>query len=366
MLAPELRWVTAFTYHLMSPMKPNFFIRKSMPWIPFLAVTFASATLLTATPSALPTGDHEIASFVELDINLDQRDAGLSLQVKMNDGIAILTGEAGSLGEAERAATRAVSTAGVRAVVNAVTVKTAPAAAVNEGIRQTLGTQRMMDAANVAFSVAEGRVFLTGSVASAGDRELARDLVATIHGVSWVESDLQVRGGMAREDSQIAEHVKFLIRQDPAFQGLDLAVTVRSGSVGISGEVGSGDELGRLMRLCRVEGVSGFRTSSLSVNTDLAMEAFEEKDYGKEQAVGALAAALEADPRVQAESVRLKLDDKEMILSGRVHSFAARDAADADARAIPGVLSVRNELSVGTGEFSHITPGSPQLVMRER
>ncbi len=347
-------------------MKPISFIRKSIPWTTFLAVTFSSAALLTATPSALPTGDREIASFVELDVNLDQRDAGVKIQVKMEDGIAVLTGKARSLGEAERAATRAVSTAGVRAVVNAVTINGGSTAAVNEGIRQSLGTQRMMDAANVEFNIADGRVLLTGSVTTTGDKELVRDLVAAVRGVSWVENDLQVTGGVSRDDSQITEHVKFLIGQDPAFQGLDLAVSVRAGSVGISGEVGSGDEIGRLMRLCRVEGVSGFRTSALTVNEDLAMEAFEEKDYGKQQAVRALAAALKADPRVRAESIRLKLDDKQMVLSGQVNDLAARDAVEADARAIPGVLSVRNELAVGAGEFSKFKMASPRLVMRDR
>ena len=337
-----------------------------MPWTTFLAVTFTSAAILSATPSALPTGDREIASFVELGVNLDQRDAGVSITVKMEDGIAILTGQARSLGEAERAATRAASTSGVRAVVNAVDVKGASTISMNEGIRHSLGTQRMMDAASVDFTVADGRVFLTGSVASLGDKELARQLVAKVAGVSSVANDLEVTGGGSRDDTQIAEHVKFLIGQDPAFQGLDLAVNVRAGSVALSGEVGSTDEIGRLMRLSQVEGVTGFRTSRLRENVDLAMEAFEEKNYGKVEAERALTAALEADPRVQHEFIRLKLEDRLMVLTGRVDTLAARDAVDADARAIPGVTIVRNELTVGSERLSHFEAASAQLVMRQR
>ncbi|MES2474981.1 MAG: BON domain-containing protein [Verrucomicrobiota bacterium] len=344
-------------------MKPKSFLRQSSPWIASVVITLSSLSSAHATPSALPTGDQEIAAFVELEVNLDQQAEGAGIKVRMDEGVAILKGRALSLAQAERAARRAMSTVGVDSVVNAVAIQSHPAAQMLGEIENSLKKQRMVDTAEVSFSLNGSRVTLKGSVNSSTDRELVRSLVAGVAGVSSIGNELEVTGDAPLKDFQIAEQLRFLIRNDTAFQGLDIAVSVSSGSVALRGEIGSSDEMGRLMRLCRVDGVSGFRTSGLSINADLAMEAFEDKEYGTSEALRSLALAFRKDERIRPESIAVKMQDRTLTLSGMVEHRTASDAAEANARAIPGIAEVVNRLVVEPASHPEVQAASAPLVL---
>ncbi len=298
-----------------------------------------------ATPSAAPSGDEEIASFLSMEINLGQSELGASVKVRMEDGIAILSGTATSLGQVERAAMSAITTQGVRGVVNEVKIKSSPD--VESLATKALAGQRMLNTDGVIISERGGRLQLTGHVSSRDEMELVRQIVADVRGVSAIDNDLAIVADRAgRSDSEIAAQIRFLIARDPAFQGLDVAVNVRAGSVGMNGEVGSSGEIGRLTKLSRVEGVTAFRTSGLKVNSDLAMEAFENKDYSRQQALNAFSAAIRTDKRIDSEAIQASLQDNVMTLSGSVEKLTARDSAEFSARLTPGVTSVVNELTV--------------------
>lgn len=70
-----------------------------------------------------------------------------------------------------------------------------------EDIGECLTYDSLLDAAEIEVKVEDGRVTLTGAVASKSESLRARDLAAQVHGVKTVRNSLRVRG-RSREDCE--------------------------------------------------------------------------------------------------------------------------------------------------------------------
>lgn len=315
-------------------------------WAAITTMTLGSITLLFATPQTAPSGDAEVTEFLQMEVDHDPQLEGSRIQIEIRDGIATLTGEADSMAQAERASARAIASVGVRAVVNQVKIAPQPKFVILNGAKSALSGQKMVNSGRIRVSVTGQRAVMEGNVPTADEKELAREILFGVPGVAAVENHLTVSGNGGRDDSQIAEHLRFLIRRDPLCEGLDLTVTVNSGSAKISGEVGTSQEVGRLLRRCRVEGVSTFRTTELKVNSDLAMEGIAEKEYSKVESVAALREAIAQDSRINARSITIAMNDGVVLLTGKIRSQAEGDAAEFTARSIPGVQRVVSHLGI--------------------
>jgi len=330
-------------------MNPKSLIPKLSRWVAISIITLAFPALLLATPQAPPSGDVEIAEYIGMDIDQDQRLEGARIGVELNDGIATLSGTVESLAQAERASSRAVANAGVRAVVNRLQVNPKNDSEILKEARRMIDGQNMIVAEQVSISVSDHRMLLEGTVGTWDEKDLARDVISEVLGIVAIENALTVSGRGQREDSQIAEQIRFLIHKDPVFDGLDVAVMVKSGSVQLRGQVGSSGEIGRLMRRCHVDGVTGFRTSGLKVNGDLAMEGLVDKVYSRTESLAALRDALRADDRIYSKGLNTSMEDGVLTLTGNVGQVAESDAVESTARVIPGIVRVVNDLRI-TGE----------------
>ncbi len=329
-------------------------------------VLIGSSFRLLATPEALPESDAEISEYIAMDVGRDSHLASAEIRVDVEDGIATLRGSVDSLAQAERSFVRAMANPSIRAVVSLLEVEPKSDSLILRQARAILKDQSMMVADDVSVSVSDQRVILEGEVGTWDERELARELVSEVAGAAAIENRLEVTPGTAREDSQIAGHIRFLIQDDPLFDGLDLAVTVNSGSVEIRGQVGSGGDIGRLVRHCHVDGVKVFRTSGLKVNADLAMEGLVDKEFDKGESLAAIADSLRSDPRIMGRSVKARLRDGVLTLSGNVADDSESDVAEFTARGIPGVERVVNNLDVSAkkkrGGLADIRVASPPAV----
>ncbi len=319
-------------------------------WASLVIASLGSAMPLLATPQILPKGDAETADFINTDIRSDFSLAGGDLTVGVEDGIATLSGKADSLAQVERATARAVAMVGIRAVVNHVEIQPRRSADIQKETKEMLEKQEVIPSGEIQVSVSGQRVSLSGNVAFPDQKNLASELVHTVRGVTAVDNELSVTGEGNRNDESLSKELNFLIRRDPLLDGLHIEVSVHAGSVRMSGQVGSSGDISRLIRLCRVEGVTAFRTTGLRVNQDLAMEGLTEKDYSKRESLEAFKAALTHDRLIDSRSVRVVMNDGVMTLKGKVPTVEQRDAVAFMARGIPGVSGVVNLLEISGQE----------------
>lgn len=329
-----------------------------------------SASFALATPQMEPEGPIESADLIQMDMFHDAMMEGADTTVRIEDGIATLTGTARSLAQIERASARAYASPGVPAVVNRLQV--APAESTSELpeiAREALSSHKMLDSSRIKISSENSDLVLRGETGSWDEGELAREIVSEIPGVTQVENKISVDFTSIRTAPQIESQLLYIMNDDPIYAGLDLKPQVRDGIVTWSGEVGSRGEFERLIRRSYVTGVMEVQTSGLSVNNDLKMEEIEDKSYTPSQTVDALEAILAHDPRIEASEVEILEKDGVLTLVGNVRDSRQAILAERSARTIPGVLRVANKLEISDSPtFASRTEGlkaaSPKLITR--
>ena len=333
-------------------MKPEKSLQSYGRWASFAAAALGSATFANATPELGPESSAEVASFIQMDIDSDSRMKGAEVKVTVDDGVAILTGEAYSLAQAQRAAARTIASNGVRSIVNQIRVRPGDSSVLAAKVRSALSQQKLFPANEVAVTVSGTRVTLGGQVGVWDEKDLAREVVSEVPGVDSIRNELVVTDEGIRTDEQIARQLSFMIGDDPLYHGLDLTVTVKDGTASLSGEVGSQGEFNRLVRRSYVTGVVDVNIVGLGIDGSLIMEGLGDKNPSPEEALTNLRHALAKDSRIVADGIETSLQDGVVSLKGEVADIAESEAVEATARAIPGVIRVSNELKVSTGTFA--------------
>lgn len=308
----------------------------------------ATSAFAVATPEMAPSGNQEISEFIAMDVASDSRMEGSDVSVKINGGIAILTGRVKTLDQSERAVERAMAASGVRAVVNRIKIASSVVSdsALKSSALAALKKSRAVDAANLRVSALEGVVTLDGEVSTWDEQEIVREVVSGVPGVTGIENRTEVVFSSPRTDRQIEAQLAGLIANDPLYDGLHLSVSVKEGMVRLKGEVGTKGEYDRLVRRSSVTGVFEVNADQLKVNGDLAMEAVEDKHFTPEQMTGALADAVKADDRIDARMVSFSLAEGVVTIEGTVIRKEEKFAAESTARGVPGVMAVNNKLRI--------------------
>jgi len=312
------------------------------------ALTAGTSGLLSATPEPGPSTPEEATSFMKMDIDADPFMKGSNLRIVVQNHIALLEGSALTLDQAERAAARAMATATIRGVVNAVEI--IPSAdhggSLKDQAEAALKTQKLLDASHVKVSESAGRVILTGSVGTWDEQELAREIISRVPAVRVIENRLQVTFEGIRTDSQIEEQIKFLIADDPLYTGLDFGVTVKDGVVALSGNVGNKGEADRLVRRSYVTGVIEVNAVNIDINSDLALEGLSDKHLTEQEILATLRDAYALDPRVDESQIQMRFKEGVLTLAGLVNDQNEKDAAESTARGIPGIFTISNQLEI--------------------
>lgn len=331
-------------------MKPSSFTNNLSRWTSFSAATLGSVAFLFATPQIEPDGVIEVAEFIQMEIFHDAMMEGSDITVGIDGGIATLKGSVASLAQAERAASKALTSPDVLTVVNQIEVTPQKESSILSRAKNLLASQKVIDASRISVSVDGSHVILEGNAGSIDEGELAREIVSEANGVTAVKNNLVVDFLSIRTDKQIAAQLEYSINDDPLFTGLHIAPVVKDGVVAWSGEVGSRGEFDRLIRRSYVTGVIEVNAKSVSVNGDLAMEAVEDKNYSPSQTLEAINAAIEHDSRLDSDHVSVAMNQGVVTLKGSVETIVQSDALELTARCIPGVLAVSNRISVHSSD----------------
>jgi osmotically-inducible protein OsmY len=195
-----------------------------------------------------------------------------------------------------------------------------------------------LDATDIAVSVNNGVVTLTGFVHSYSERYQAEADTKRVAGVLGLANDLGVHlpNIDERPDPEIARDAIARIKDELPYAWEKTRVLVKNGWVTLEGEVEWNYQRERAEEAVRrVRGVKGM-TNSIQVKPHVAPMEIRRK----------IEEALRRAAEIDASRITVETSGSEVILRGNVRSWAERQEAERAAWWAPGVTKVDNRIIV--------------------
>ncbi|MGQ0644144.1 MAG: BON domain-containing protein [Elusimicrobiota bacterium] len=314
---------------------------KAAAFLAFLA--WAGARGRAADPP--PPTDAEITRAVKEELKSHSAFLPRDLSVKTDDGVVTLSGAVGNLPDRTLARDLAESVRGVRAVVNAIEVRTArrPDADILKDVREALRYDPAVDPDDLRVSIRSGAVTLSGTVQSWAEQELAMTAARQVRGVRDVRDEINIVYKAPRADEEIRADVEGRWRADIWLADDPLSARVRDGRVTLSGSVDSAAEKTMAVDSAWVLGAASVDAAALNVRWEPRSEPASRTDA---QIRDAVQDAFLRDPRVLSFNPRVAVNDGVVTLTGTVNNLKAKNAAGEDAMNTAGVRRVINGLQV--------------------
>ncbi len=329
-----------------------------------------------------------IAQAIEDDNALDSS----KIDAAIEDGTVTLTGKVDKQSKKDLAEEVVGDVAGVREVENDIEVASSSESRsdqeLQEAIRGRIDSDAWLDPADIEIKVKDGAAILSGTVASAEQKERARKR-AHIDGISEVEiAQLNVdsNGGTSPEtaerrrdsqdgqtsqqtaqnrkdskdqnqqaeansrqwdgssrklmsDSEVKDAVQAYFEDNARLSDADIDVEVQDGVVTLSGEVE--DRLAR--KTAEREASNVYTVTEVKNNIDVTSdEGAADAQSLKERAQQALA----RNSTLEENEIDLQVENSEVTLEGTVDSTYARNKAETVVSGLRGVQDVKNNLQV--------------------
>jgi len=302
---------------------------------------------------AVERSDEAVRDDVVRQIAADPATESFEVDVHVDGAKVVLEGEVQSWAERELAGRVARSVRGVRSVENRIEVAwedRRPDGEIRAEVEQRLFWDPRVDAALLEVAVEKARVDLDGTVGSAFERSLARDL-AWVVGVEavdtedlrvewWARDRLERKERTARvSDEEIREAVKRALFYDPRVRAFEPTVRVRDGVVTLEGSVSN-------LKARRAAASDARNTVGVrSVRNELGVE--PEADRAPSEIAEDVRRALRLDPYVSHFDIDVEArKGGELVLRGEVDAaFERAQAGDLAART-RGVEEVDNDIRV--------------------
>jgi osmotically-inducible protein OsmY len=195
-----------------------------------------------------------------------------------------------------------------------------------------------IDATDIGVSVNNGVVALTGFVKSYTEKFEAEAAAKRVAGVLGLANDLEVRlpGGTERPDPDIARDVVAAIKTRLPFTAEHIRAVVKNGWVTLEGQVEWNYQRESAESAVRhIRGIKGV-TNLIQLKPQVAPSEIKRK----------IEEAFRRSAEIDASRITVEANGGEVILKGTVRSWAERREAEHAAWAAPGVVSVRNEITI--------------------
>jgi osmotically-inducible protein OsmY len=190
----------------------------------------------------------------------------------------------------------------------------------------------------IFIKVEDGVVSLQGSVPHFSDRWTAEQVTKRVAGVRAIANDIEVKlpNSGERLDSDIAAAAANALKWHFVLESSAIQVVVKQGWVTLSGHVSYGYQMtiaeDAVRYLLGVKGVF----NDIEVRSDV-----KAKDVKQN-----IQSAFQRQASLDANDIKVNVDDSAVILHGTVHSWREKDDAAIAAWAAPGVTRVENKLQV--------------------
>jgi osmotically-inducible protein OsmY len=209
-------------------------------------------------------------------------------------------------------------------------------------IMEKLNFEPILDISNITVSIQGNHdiVLLQGIVSSFAEKFIAENAVKTIQGVRAVVNDIKVEPSIKykRTDTQIAADATQALQFSVLVPAENIKIVVKDGNITLSGEVEwqyqrNNAEVA-LRNLWGVKSITNIITIKPSINID--------ENKVKQQ----ITKEFERHARIDAGKVRIEIEGRKIILKGQVTSFDEMNIAEEAAWSVPGVIEVKNELTI--------------------
>ncbi len=196
-----------------------------------------------------------------------------------------------------------------------------------------------VNANNIGVAVKDGIVTLSGHLGSFAEKIAVERAVQRVIGVKGMAIELDVRLGpdAKRSDADIAAAAKLALRWHALVPEDKINVMVEKGWLTLAGEVDWEFQRGAAVKAVRP------LTGVISVINNLSVKPL----VTPANITHRIQNALERQADREARNIGVVVDGHTVTLSGRVHSWAERMAAQGAAWSAPGITNVVNELRVG-------------------
>lgn len=187
-----------------------------------------------------------------------------------------------------------------------------------------------------------GSALLSGSALAEDSMSQKAQQAADSTGSKIDSSMKKVDGFM--DDSGVTAKAKAALVDDEAIKSTDISVETHQGVVTLSGFVTSQDQAEKAVAL--VQKVEGVKSVSDKLHVKDSKSQSMKGYAGDAATTSEIKAKLLADDIVPSRKVKVETTDGVVQLSGTVENKAQSDRAEGIAKAIEGVKSVKNDLTV--------------------
>ena len=193
--------------------------------------------------------------------------------------------------------------------------------------------------ADIGVAVKEGVVTLAGFVRSYGQKWQAERDAKRVSGVHGLANDLEVRLPAIdeRADPEIARDAVTAIKTQLPYWGEHVTVVVDHGWVTLEGEVEWNYQKERAEQATRR--IKGVRGVSNVIHVQPRVQPSDVKRQIEE--------ALKRSAELDANHIIVEANGSEVVLRGKVRSWAERQEAERAAWRAPGVTKVDNRITIG-------------------
>jgi osmotically-inducible protein OsmY len=189
---------------------------------------------------------------------------------------------------------------------------------------------------HIGVAVDDGVVTLTGRVGSFSERSRAERAVERVAGVRGIANEIEVKSEYERTDADIAKAAVDALKWNVMVPSDKVAVKVDRGWVTLTGEVRWDFQRRAAENAIRhLAGIRGI-TNRVLVRPKVEPDAVKRK----------IEEAFKRDAILDALHVTVEVEGSEVVLRGEVRSWTERREAEEAAWSAPGVMTVRNEITV--------------------